>query len=253
MVELLFWVAVLALAHTYFFYPLTLVALDAGHQLLSNLRFIRFGHERRRPAVERSVLPSVSLVIAAYNEAGCIGDKLKNSLSLRYPADRFEVLVGSDGSDDGTDDIVQGWGDERVKLSRAERGGKTTVLNRCIPTSRGDIVVLSDANTVVDEAAIEKLVRHFADPEVGVVCGKLKLYNPHRRGYEESAYWTYESLIKFYEGKRGAVMGANGGLYAIRRPLFTALPASTIVDDFVIPLRVLEQGYKFVYDPEAVA
>jgi cellulose synthase/poly-beta-1,6-N-acetylglucosamine synthase-like glycosyltransferase len=163
------------------------------------------------------------------------------------------LLVGSDGSTDGTDDRVRGCKDRRVLLSAAPRGGKVAVLNRCIPMASGDIIVLTDANTRVDRDALRRLVRHFQDPEVGAVCGKLKLYNRVKKDYEESAYWTYESFIKFLEGKRGAVVGANGGLYAIRRSLFRELPPSTIVDDFVIPLRILEQGYRVLYDPEAVA
>lgn len=250
--ELLFWCAALLLLHTYFFYPVFLMLLDAVHQAMGNLRYIQSGDERRKPRAA-DVAPPVSLVVAAYNEEGCITDKLQNSAGLDYPADRFEVLIGSDGSTDRTNELVEQCGDPRVRLSVAERAGKTTVLNRCVPMAKGDIVILSDANTMIDAAAVKKLVRHFRDPEVGAVCGKLKLFNPTKKGYEESAYWTYESLIKFYEGKRGAVMGANGGLYAIRRSLFTALPPGTIVDDFVIPLRILEQGFKVLYDPEAIA
>jgi cellulose synthase/poly-beta-1,6-N-acetylglucosamine synthase-like glycosyltransferase len=253
MAAIVFWLSVLALAHTYFLYPAVLVLLDALSQLRANLRFIRFSNERRREEVKEAILPSVSLVVAAYNEESCIAQKLNNTLELNYPRERFELLVGSDGSTDATDAIVMNAGDTRVRLSRAERAGKTTVLNRCVPMAKGDIVVLSDANTVIDKDAIRKLVRHFADPQVGAVCGKLKLYNPKVKGYEESAYWTYESLIKFYESKRGAVMGANGGLYAIRRRLFNAMPPSTIVDDFVVPMGILERGYKVIYDPEAVA
>jgi cellulose synthase/poly-beta-1,6-N-acetylglucosamine synthase-like glycosyltransferase len=163
------------------------------------------------------------------------------------------VLIGSDGSTDGTDALVLGNTDARVRLSAAPRGGKTSVLNRCIPLAQGDIVLLSDANTVIDSAAVKRIVRHFEDPSVGVVCGQLRLYNPTNAQFEESTYWTYESLLKFYEGKRGAVMGANGGLYAIRRSLFEALPPSTIVDDFVIPMRILEKDYKVIYEPEALA
>lgn len=252
MASVIFWAAALLLLHTYFFYPVILFMLDGIEQAIANLKFIKHGRERRRPRVE-TALPSVSLVVAAYNEASCIDDKIKNSLSLDYPSDRFELLIGSDGSDDGTDEKVKSVRDVRVRLSAAARAGKTTVLNRCIPSASGDIIILSDANTVIDADAVKRLVRHFSDPEVGAVCGKLKLYNKELQDYEESAYWTYESLIKFYEGKQGAVMGANGGLYAIRRRLFTRLPASTIVDDFVIPLRIMEQGFKVKYDPEAVA
>ncbi|HZI11347.1 MAG TPA: glycosyltransferase family 2 protein [Myxococcus sp.] len=254
MAEVFFWCAALLLAHTYFLYPLSLFALDGAAQVLQNLRGMRGGGAGRQAAARRAgPATPVSLVVAAYNEASCIGQKLENSLALDYPAEKFEVLIGSDGSTDGTDDIVRKCPDGRVRLSPAARAGKTTVLNRCIPMAKGDIVVLSDANTMIEPEAIQKLVRHFEDPEVGAVCGKLKLYNPTKQDYEESAYWSYESLIKMYEGRRGAVVGANGGLYAIRRTLFTELPASTIVDDFVIPLRILEKGYKVVYEEAAVA
>lgn len=253
MAEVFFWCAVLLLAHTYFLYPLSLFLLDGAAQVLKNARDVRRADTVNQGSGGHRALPSVSLVVAAYNEATCIQQKLENSLALAYPAERFEVLIGSDGSSDGTDDIVRGCSDARVRLSPAPRAGKTTVLNRCIPMARGDIVVLSDANTMIEPEAIERLVRHFEDPEVGAVCGKLRLYNPTRQDYEESAYWSYESLIKMYEGRRGAVVGANGGLYAIRRSLFTQLPPSTIVDDFVIPLRILEQGYKVVYEEHAVA
>ncbi|WP_224366566.1 glycosyltransferase family 2 protein [Hyalangium versicolor] len=252
MAEVFFWCAALLLLHTYFFYPLCLFAIDGVAQVFHTFRSMRKGESPRRER-RAGPAPSVSLVVAAYNEASCIRQKLENSLALQYPADRFEVLIGSDGSTDGTDEIVRACTDSRVRLSPAPRAGKTTVLNRCIPAAKGDIIVLSDANTVIEPEAIQALVRHFEDPEVGAVCGKLRLYNPTKKDYEESAYWNYESLIKLYEGKRGAVVGANGGLYAIRRTLFTQLPPSTIVDDFVIPLRILEQGYKVVYEAQAVA
>jgi cellulose synthase/poly-beta-1,6-N-acetylglucosamine synthase-like glycosyltransferase len=252
MAVVFFWCAALLLLHTYFFYPLWLFAFEAVAQVFHNLRTMR-GGEERLPRHTPAPLPSVSLVVAAYNEASCIQQKLENSLALDYPAERFELVIGSDGSSDGTDEIVQACTDGRVRLSPAPRAGKTTVLNRCIPSAKGDIIVLSDANTMIEPEAIQALVKHFEDPDVGAVCGKLRLYNPTKKDYEESAYWNYESLIKFYEGKRGAVVGANGGLYAIRRTLFTQLPPSTIVDDFVIPLRILEQGYKVVYEASAVA
>jgi cellulose synthase/poly-beta-1,6-N-acetylglucosamine synthase-like glycosyltransferase len=249
--ELVFWAAVVLLLHTYFLYPLTLIAWDAVRQVREGLRFLD-GRERRRRE-QGAFLPSVTLVVPAHNEESCIPDKLDNSLSIEYPDDRFEVLVGSDGSTDRTEALVTACPDPRVRLSSAERGGKVAVLNRCIPMAKGEIVVLTDANTMIDKRAVGRLVRHFADPNVGAVCGRLKLYNRVRREYEESTYWTYETLIKFYEGKHGAVLGANGGLYAIRRSLFQRLAPETIVDDFVIPLRVLEAGYQVLFDPEAVA
>lgn len=241
MATVAFWAAALLLAQTYFLYPLWLL-------ILARLR----PGPRREPARPR-VWPMVSLVVAAHDEAGCIGEKLRNSLALDYPPDRLEVLIGSDGSTDGTDGIVRTHPDPRVQLSAAPRAGKTSVLNRCIPAARGDIVVLSDANTRIEPGALKALVRHFEDPEVGAVCGRLQLYNPTRAEYEESAYWRYESWLKALEGTQGAVVGANGGLYALRRGLFTRLPPSTIVDDFVIALRLLDQGYRVLYEPAALA
>lgn len=253
MVEGVFWVAALLLVHTYFLYPLMLFTLEGVAQVARNVRLLRTGQGERRPSLPDEALPRVSLVVAAYNEAACIEEKLRNSLGLDYPAERLEVLVGSDGSTDGTEELVRQCKDRRVRLWAGPRAGKVSVLNHCIPQALGDIVVLTDANTQLDPRALRWLVRHFQDPEVGAVCGQLRLYNPTRADYEESAYWAYESLLKLYEGKQGVVMGANGALYAIRRQLFTALPPDTIVDDFVIPMRLLEQGYKVIYEPLALA
>lgn len=252
MAQILFWTATLLILHTYFFYPLLLILADAAQQALTNLRFIARGEERRFRGDE-NFFPGVSLMVAAFNEERCLEDKIANSLSLSYPPSRFEVVIGSDGSTDRTNEIVRTCRDPRVRLSSGSGAGKVNVLNRCIPSGRGDIIVLSDANTLIEKGAIRKLVRHFEDPDVGVVCGRLKLYNPTKRSYEESTYWIYESLIKFYESKRGMVMDANGGLYAIRRTLYERLPDNAIVGHFLIPLRILDRGYKVLYEPEAVA
>jgi len=242
----IFWIASLLLLHTYFFYPVILLLLERARRWAESVGF-------DNPLPNESALPSVTLVVSAYNEAGCIEEKIRNSLSIDYPADKLQILIGSDGSTDGTDEVIRRFEGERVRLWRGERAGKASVLNACIPNASGEIVVLSDANTMIDPQALKSLVRHFQDPDVGVVCGKLKLYNRASRDYEESLYWKYESWLKLYEGRHGAVMGANGGLYAIRRRLFTALPANTIIDDFVIAIRMMEQGFKVTYDSEAIA
>ena len=242
MAAVVFWAAAVLLAQTYFLYPLWLLLLAR----------LRPGWHDLSPGTPDE-WPSVSLVVAAHDEAGCIGEKLENSLALDYPPGQLEVLIGSDGSTDGTDAVVRAHPDPRVRLFAGPRAGKTSVLNRCIPAARGELVVLSDANTRIEPGALKALARHFDDPEVGAVCGRLQLYNPTRAEYEESAYWKYESWLKALEGTQGAVVGANGGLYAIRRALFTALPSSTIVDDFVIALRLLDQGYQVLYEPEALA
>jgi cellulose synthase/poly-beta-1,6-N-acetylglucosamine synthase-like glycosyltransferase len=126
------------------------------------------------------------------------------------------------------------------------------VLARLVPSARGDLVVLTDANVMLDRGAIRAIARGFRDADVGAVVGRLRLVSAGG-GTEEGAYWRYETLLKYYEGRNGCVLGANGGLYAIRRRLFAPLPPDTIVDDFVIPVRVAVRGWKVAYAPEAVA
>jgi len=252
MAEAVFWICAVGLIHTYLTYPLVLVLLDAWAGFFADLRYLGGGRDRRLPP-EPLHLPRVSLVIAAWNEAPVIREKIENALALDYPPQLVEIVVGSDGSDDGTDEIVSSFADPRVRLDRADRAGKIAVLSRVVPTTSGEILVFSDANTMFEADALRKLVRHFADARVGCVCGRLRLYNRRQETFEESAYWIYESFLKLREGRRGAVMGANGGIYALRRSLFPALPANTVVEDFVIACRCLLRGRRVIYDPEAVA
>ena len=251
MVAILFWAAVLAVLHTYLFYPLLLILLDGFEQARGAWRYI-CGSERRRPPAQLG-LPHVSVLIAAYNEASCIGQRIENLLAQDYPAEHLEILVGSDASTDGTDAIVQHYAARGVKLSRGERAGKAGVLARLVVMAKGEVLVLTDANTEFEKDAIRQLVQPLRDPSVGLVCGRLRLHSPLGAPIVESAYWKLESLLKMYESRRGCVMGANGGIYAVRRQLFPPLPAGTVVDDFVAALRVLQSGYEVRYEPEAVA
>jgi cellulose synthase/poly-beta-1,6-N-acetylglucosamine synthase-like glycosyltransferase len=251
MLAILFWVAVGCVLHTYVIYPLLLVALDAIAQARSAWGYLG-GNERRRPCAQIG-LPSVSVLIAAYNEQDCIARRMENLLAQDYPADKLEILVGSDASTDETDAIVQRYAARGVKLSRAERCGKAGVLSRLVSLSRGDVLVMTDANTEFERDAIRHLVQPLRDDEVGLVCGRLRLHSPAGAPVTEGAYWKLESLLKLYESRRGCVMGANGGIYAVRKHLFPPLPAGTVVDDFVAALRVLSAGSKVAYEPEAVA
>ncbi len=236
------------LALSYVGYPLALVAIDAVRQLHGNVRRLRRGVDRRRTR-ELPLPPSVSMVVAAHDEEAVLGQKIDNCLGLDYPRDRLEVLVGSDGSTDRTEEIARSYAFRGVILSSAPRAGKASVLNRLVPRAKGEIVVLSDANTFLARDALRRLLAHFEDPSVGAVCGQLRLGGAR----EESAYWLYESVVKLYEGKLGCVLGANGGIYALRRRLYRPVPAQTITDDFVIPMRLLAAGHRVVYEPAAVA
>jgi cellulose synthase/poly-beta-1,6-N-acetylglucosamine synthase-like glycosyltransferase len=251
MLTVVFWLAAGVILHTYVFYPLLLIALDAVAQAQGSWRYMG-GNERRRPPAQIG-LPSVSVLIAAWNEQGCIAARIDNLLGQDYPADKLEILVGSDASSDETDAIVQRYAARGVKLSRAERCGKAGVLNRLLGLAQGEVLVMTDANSHFERDAIRRLVQPLRDEEVGLVCGRLRLHSPMGAPVAESAYWKLESLLKLYESRRGCVMGANGGIYAVRKHLFMPLPAGTVVDDFVAALRVLESGHEVRYEPEAVA
>jgi cellulose synthase/poly-beta-1,6-N-acetylglucosamine synthase-like glycosyltransferase len=251
MFAILFWLAVGVILHTYVLYPLVLVLLDGLAQARSAWGYLG-GNERRRPTAQIG-LPHVSVLIAAYNEAACIEGRIENLLSQDYPADKLEILVGSDESTDETDAIVQRYAARGVRLSRGERTGKAGVLNRLVGLAKGEVLVMTDANTNFEKDAILRLVQPLRHREVGLVCGRLRLHSPAGAPVAEGAYWKLESVLKLYESRRGCVMGANGGIYAVRKELFPPLAAGTVVDDFVAALRVLESGHEVRYEPESVA
>jgi len=250
LLKVVFWVSVATLFYTYFGYPIVLFVLSSLKQTARDLRFI-FNRGDRRTA-SMSDLPGVTLIIPAYNEADVIGAKLDNSLALDYPREKLEIIVASDGSTDATNRIVEMYAERGVKLiNYAERGGKVSVINRTVEKASNEIVVLSDANTMYEPQAIRNLVKHFSSEEVGVVVGELVFESTSGEHKGEGYYWRYEVMLKFMENKLGAILGANGGLYAIRRELFEPVPDWTIVDDFVIPLKIAERGHRQVYSPDA--
>ena len=219
--------------------------------LLSRL----FGRQESPPPLDDAHLPTVSLLIACYNEESVIRQRLLNALELDYPRNKLEIVIGSDGSDDYTADIVRSFEDRGVELlDYAQRRGKAAVLNASMAKLHGQIVVLSDANTFTDPAAVRNLVRWFADPSIGAVCGRLVLTDPATGGNVDSLYWRYETFLKKCESRLGALLGSNGAIYAIRRTLFVPIPDDTIVDDFVIPLLSrLRHGRRIIYDADAIA
>lgn len=198
---------------------------------------------------------SVSLIVPAHNEESVIRRKMENVLAVEAPADVFEVLVASDGSVDGTVGIAREFEGSRVRvLEFRERRGKASVLNDAVAQAQGELLCLCDANVMFHPDAVTKLARHFADPKVGAVTGEVRLASHESDfGEGESFYYKIERAIQLGESRLGAVMGVDGGMYMIRKSLFPQLPASTILDDFVVTMRVIQQGYKVLYDPEAIA
>lgn len=212
--------------------------------------------------------PRITILIAAYNEERVIEATVKNKLDLDYPQDKLEIIVISDGSEDKTDAIVQDLmasGEARarkgnvralpsLKLLRQEpRAGKTSALNMAIPHAAGDIVVFSDANSIYERGALNRLVRNFNDPDVGYVTGKMIYTNPQGSviGDGCSAYMKYENYLRVLETRIGSIVGVDGGIDAIRKSLYRPMNPDQL-PDFVLPLKVVEQGYRVVYEPEAI-
>ncbi len=245
MARLLFWISAGFGFYVYIGYPILLWVLQTI-----------FRSSPDKPPVE----PTVSLLVAAYNEAAVIADKIRNSLALDYPVDKLEVVIASDGSTDATAEIVRTFvrdrSDGRVRLLNYETNrGKTAMLNDAVPELRGDLVAFSDASTMLAPDSLRTLVQCFSDPRVGAASGVYRLLkkDQSRIGSQEDLYWKYETLLKVQEAKLGAFTGAHGSLYAIRRVLYPFPSANTINDDFTIPIRILEHGHRVAYEPAAVA
>jgi cellulose synthase/poly-beta-1,6-N-acetylglucosamine synthase-like glycosyltransferase len=237
-----FWLAWALVAYTYVVFPL-------GLALVARLR----GHAAAPANLPDSELPRVALVVAAYNEAANLPAKLANTWALDYPADRLELWIGSDGSDDDSSRILLAENDPRLHaLVFPNRRGKQSVLADVVGCVDAPVLVLSDANSMLAPDAVRRLVAHLAHPRVGIVSGEVQL-EQEGGASGEGLYWRYESWIKRNESRLGFLMGCNGGLFAIRRALFERLPADTIVEDFVLTLRVLLRGFEARFEPAARA
>jgi cellulose synthase/poly-beta-1,6-N-acetylglucosamine synthase-like glycosyltransferase len=211
----------------------------------------------RRNVIKSDVTPSISVVISAFNEEREIERTVVNKLSQDYPSDRLEVIVVSDGSTDRTDEILQGLVDcseGRLKVFRQEpRQGKTQALNMAMEYSSAEIVVFADANSMYSPNAIRSLVRNFADPSVGYVTGQIIYTNPTGSGVGAGtgSYMSYENVLRMGETRLGSIVGVDGGIDAIRRALYVPMREDQL-PDFVLPLSVVEQGKRVVYEPDAV-
>lgn len=240
----LFWICAGVVLYAYVAYPLLIFALARV-----------FGRGADVSDLDDEALPTVSLLIAAHNEEAVIGERIENALALDYPAEKLDIVVASDGSTDATAEIARHYAKRGVRLLDSHpRQGKAGVLNAAISGTDSEILLLSDANTYTDASAARKLVRWFVQPEVGAVCGRLVLTDRETGRNVDGIYWRFETFLKRQEGRLGALLGANGAIYAIRRSAYTPIPDCTIVDDFVIPLLAkVRTGCSIVYDVEAIA
>jgi cellulose synthase/poly-beta-1,6-N-acetylglucosamine synthase-like glycosyltransferase len=250
--EWVFWLSAGALVYSYAVYPLLAFVLAALRQAWRDTRFLLARGDRRR--VPRDEFePQVALLVAAYNEESVIEQKIVNTLALEYPAERFEFLLGLDAPSDSTAERATRMAHGSFRLMPfTNRRGKLAVIRELAAATSAEILVFSDANTMLEPETLRQLVRHFRDPQVGAVCGELRLVNADGMPQGESLYWRYEVALKFLENRLNCVLGANGAVYAVRRELFrTERP--WIVEDFQVPMEIRYAGHRVVYDPEATA
>src|SRR5690349_14885179 len=233
--KICFWLSVFLIIYPSIIYP----------SLICLLALIR-----PRPLKRRSWLPSVTVLIPAHNEAQHIAATIQNKLEQDYPSDRLEIIVISDGSTDGTDDLVREFSSQNVRLIRREqREGKAAALNEGVRHARGEILVFSDANSLFAPDAIRRMMENFADPEIGYVTGSLT-YKTQSAGIAAhgcSAYMKYENALRTLETRAGSIIGVNGGVDAVRQELYEDVPRQ-LITDFVLPLHVISTKHRVVYD-----
>jgi cellulose synthase/poly-beta-1,6-N-acetylglucosamine synthase-like glycosyltransferase len=241
LIEIIFWISILAVSHTYLGYPLILLIIS------------RFSKRNEKPC-ELEQLPSLAIFLSVFNEESIIKKKIENCFSLDFPQHLLEVAIASDGSSDSTNEILKFYKKKGVKTFINDLNlGKNATINKFFPKTKGDIIVFTDANSMLAPDALLNLARRFSNPRVGCVGGNLKYLHdnsPISKG--EGLYFRYENIIRKFEGKMGRMVGANGAIYAIRRNLFVPVP-SHVPNDFFQPLVVLKKGFDSVYEESAVA
>jgi cellulose synthase/poly-beta-1,6-N-acetylglucosamine synthase-like glycosyltransferase len=235
----LFWGSLGALAWTHVGYPVAVAGL---------------ARVRQRAVRKDDATPDVTVVVAAHDEEAVIERRVENLLGLDYPADRLRIVVASDGSTDRTNEIVRSLAAESpgVELLECERAGKATAQNAAVSRSDSEIVAFSDANSRWEPDALRKLVRSFGDPEVGYVCGTLRLEAADGAN-QEGLYWRYELWQRESESAVGSITAGNGAIYAVRRSDYLGFDDPRIGHDFGLPFRLVQRGRRAVYEPEAVA
>lgn len=239
----LFWIAAFLVFYTFFGYGIIVWIAVKCKELVSKPEKFSIVEE----------YPEVTLLIAAYNEADIIDRKMENCASLKYPSDRIRFVWVTDGSTDGTPEVLRRY-PENIVLHEDTRAGKSHALNRAIKYVTSPIVIMTDANTILNEDSIYLIVRKFDNPKVGCVAGEKRVLSiGENAASTEGLYWKYESFLKELDDRLNSAMGAAGELIALRRELWREIPADTIGDDMFLSMDVLRKGYKIAYCKEAYA
>ncbi|MDA3905885.1 MAG: glycosyltransferase family 2 protein [Bacteroidales bacterium] len=245
--KIIFWILLFIIFYTYIGYGILLYIL---------LRIKRLYKKPKSDFIPENYEPDVTLFVAAYNEKDYVDEKVANSLSLEYPKEKIKQVWITDGSNDGTPELLRKYSDQGVEVYHEDaRGGKIGAMNRGMEFVKSPIVIFSDGNTTLGKESIRRIVNLFADPKVGCVSGEKRIFQKDKDAAAgtEGIYWKYESTLKKWDAELYSVVGAAGELFAIRTELFQHIENDTLLDDMIISLRVAMRGYTIQYDPEAYA
>lgn len=238
MIDFIFWISFFFIIYTYLIYPFLVFVLAKY-----------FKKEVQKSNYE----PSVSVIMSVYNEEKNISRKIENLLLLDYPGEKIEILIGSDGSDDLTNDLIKNISSNAIRFYyNEEPRGKVSMLGRLVPQATGDIIVFTDARQRIPKDAIRKIVKYFSDETIGSVSAELIMSGDKKGSVAEgiNIYWKYEKFIREHESLFGSMLGATGALYAIRKRLFKPLDRDILLDDMLIPLQTIRQGFRAIFAPE---
>jgi len=244
--QILFWLFLFIIFYAYIGYGILLFLL---------IRIKRFMGKGKTKPIFPELEPDVTLFITAYNEKDFVAEKMKNSYELDYPSDKLHIVWVTDGSDDGTPELLKEYQGVEVH-HQPERRGKIAAMNRGVKLVTTPIVVFCDANTMLGKESIRRIVHLFNDPKVGCVSGEKRIFSKDKdaaAGAGEGLYWKYESTLKKWDAELYSVVGAAGELFAIRTELYHEVEADTLLDDFIVSLRTAQSGYVIQYDPDAYA
>jgi cellulose synthase/poly-beta-1,6-N-acetylglucosamine synthase-like glycosyltransferase len=242
-----FWISIFIIVYTFLGYGILLFLMIHIRRLVKGKRII--------PNPTEEELPTCTLVVAAYNEEGFISEKIANTLALNYPKHKLKLLFVTDGSSDKTPKIISQY-PEITLLHQPERNGKIAAVHRAVEQVDTEIIVFTDANTFLNDDALLCICRHYADNNVGAVAGEKRVFidkEADASAAGEGFYWKYESKLKKWDSELYSVVGAAGELFSVRKELYQPVSPDSILDDFMISMRIAEQGYRIIYEPEAYA
>jgi poly-beta-1,6-N-acetyl-D-glucosamine synthase len=239
-----FWICLFIVFYTFIGYGILLCLMVKIRQLVKGKRRI----------VTTSDLPTLTLIIAAYNEEECIEEKIQNTLSLIYPKEKRHFIFITDGSTDKTPEIISRYSEIQL-MHISERRGKVSAMHRAVEETNSEVLVFTDANTILNSQALINIARHYSDPTVGAVAGEKRVIINESSDATagEGFYWKYESFLKKLDSELYSVMGAAGELFSVRRELYQPVSSKAILDDFMISLQITSKKYRIVYEPEAYA